>query len=146
MSSKKSRSTGGKGTKKLVPQEPPTPDWPAFKPLRSVEDLVLETIVDSQIIVVKNFWTSTLCKNYVSFLKTLPLVTTPGAPKKGEALRVNDRFQCQSEAFANRLWVETGLRELICGRARTYHAEDESMSEEQRELLWYGSLKFDHRQ
>ncbi len=42
-------------------------------------------------------------------------MTTPGAPKRGDALRVNDRFQIFDEGFANRLWTETGLRELVCG-------------------------------
>jgi hypothetical protein len=91
------------------------PDWPAFKPLITTSDLSISTIVDSQIVVVRNFWTSTLCKNYVSFLKGLPLTTTPGKPKKGDALRFNDRFQVVDENFANRLWIETGLREIING-------------------------------
>lgn len=91
--------------------------------------------MDSQIVVIKNFWTGTLCKNYVSFLKTLPLATTPGLPKKGEALRVNDRFQIIDPTFANRLWVETGLRELICGDDENEEGE-EGMSKKQREELW----------
>lgn len=91
--------------------------------------------MDSQIVVIKNFWTGTLCKNYVSFLKTLPLATTPGLPKKGEALRVNDRFQIIDPTFANRLWVETGLRELICEDDENEEGE-EGMSKKQREELW----------
>ena len=48
-------------------------------------------------------------------MKTLPLVTTPGKPKKGDAVRVNDRFQIDDPGFANRVWLETGLRELVIG-------------------------------
>lgn len=96
-------------------QQPQPPDWPPFKPLSLASDLSLSTVVDFQIIVVKNFWTKSLCKNYVSFLKGLPLTTTPGVPKKGEALRVNDRYRVIDEGFANRLWAETGLKELVCG-------------------------------
>jgi hypothetical protein len=113
-----------------------SPNWPVFKPLLPLSDIHLETVVDSQIVVARNFWTGTLCKNYVAFLKSLPLTTTPGKPKKGEALRVNDRFQVMDEGFANRLWVETGLRELICGREEGEQEED-GMSAEQRLELWY---------
>lgn len=63
------------------------------------------------------------------------MTTTPGKPKKGEALRVNDRFQINDELFANRLWVETGLRELICG-GDDEDGEEEGLSREEREELW----------
>jgi hypothetical protein len=75
-----------------------------------------------------------LCRNYVAFLKGLPLTTTPGKPKKGDALRFNDRFQVNDEVFANRLWMETGLRELVCGGEEG--DEEESMSKEERRELW----------
>jgi hypothetical protein len=115
----------------------PPPDWPAFKPLLSPTDLSLSTLIDSQIVTIQNFWTSTLCKNYVQFLKALPLTTTPGKPKKGEALRFNDRFQVQDEVFANRLWMETGLRELLLGEVEGYEGGGgEGMSLEQRRELW----------
>ena len=87
--------------------------------------------------VVRNFWTSTLCKDYVAFLKSLPLVTTPGVPKRGDAVRVNDRFQVVDEAFANRLWLETGLKDLICGtEEKTQEGDEEGMSTEERRELW----------
>jgi hypothetical protein len=93
--------------------------------------------VDSQIVVVRNFWTSTLCKDYVAFLKNLPLVTTPGVPKRGDAVRVNDRLQIVDEAFANRLWLETGLKDLVCGTEEdTQEGDEERMSTEERRELW----------
>ena len=97
-------------------------------------DLSLETLLPSQIVLVHNFWTGKLCKDYVSFLKTLPLVTTPGKPKKGDAVRVNDRFQVVDEQFAKRLWEETGLMGLVTGDG----SEDgeEGMSESERKELW----------
>jgi len=122
--------------KKTQPQV--TPNWPAFKPLLPTSDLSLTTITESQIVVIKNFWTSTLCKNYVSFLQTLPLVTTPGTPKKGDALRINDRFQINDARFANRLWIETGLRELVCGNDG--EGAEEGMPREEREKLWGGKV------
>lgn len=137
---KKSRAT--KAPPKLdtiAPTAPP--NWPAFKPLLPVSDLALSTVVDSQIVVVRNFWTSTLCKDYVAFLKSLPLVTTPGIPKRGDAVRVNDRFQINDEAFANRLWLETGFKELVCGSEEDSNEEqgyehEEGMSKEERRELW----------
>lgn len=123
------------------------PNWPAFKPLLSVSDLALSTVVESQIVVVRNFWTSTLCKDYVAFLKGLPLVTTPGIPRKGDAVRVNDRFQINDEAFANRLWLDTGLRELVCGSEEDNNEghedeQQEGMSKEERRELWYAMAQF----
>lgn len=65
------------------------------------------------IALVANFFPKSLCRDYVAFLRTLPMQTTPGRPKRGEAVRVNDRFQVHDPAFANRLWDQTGLRDAI---------------------------------
>lgn len=92
-----------------------TPNWPAFRPLVPELDLTFDDICPDQIVTIQNFWTATLCKNYVSFLSTLPLTTTPGTPKKGEAVRVNDRFQVTDAFFAERLWSETALKNLVLG-------------------------------
>lgn len=135
--SKKSRVS--KAPPKTEPKSATAPpNWPAFKPLLPVSDRCLSTVVESQIVVARNFWTSTLCKDYVAFLKGLPLVTTPGVPKKGDALRVNDRFQVNDEAFASRLWSETGLKDLICGSEdqETEGEEQGDMSREERRELW----------
>lgn len=66
-----------------------------------------------KIISISTFFPRNLCRDYVSFLQTLPLVTTPGKPKKGDAVRVNDRFQIDDEAFAKRLWEQTGLQDVV---------------------------------
>jgi len=50
------------------------PNWPPFTPLIPVSDLSLEEVLPGQVVTVPNFWTATLCKNYVSFLASLPLV------------------------------------------------------------------------
>ncbi len=68
------------------------------------------------------------------------MTTTPGKPKKGDALRFNDRFQVIDDQFANRLWEETGLRELVCsGNAGgdVGDEDEEMMSPEERKELWY---------
>ena len=70
-------------------------------------------------------------------------MTTPGKPKKGDAVRVNDRFQINDGGFARRLWEETGLKGLILGDEEEsgMDAEDEGgrekMSESERRELWY---------
>ncbi|KAF2475368.1 uncharacterized protein BDR25DRAFT_301074 [Lindgomyces ingoldianus] len=95
---------------------PPQPlEWPPFTPLIPELDISLQELLPGQIITISNFWTASLCKTYVSFLSSLPLTTTPGKPKKGDAVRVNDRFQIDDPAFAERLWSETALKNLILG-------------------------------
>ncbi|KAL9049626.1 MAG: hypothetical protein Q9162_007117 [Coniocarpon cinnabarinum] len=94
--------------------KPPSLNWPSFEPKISPEDLFLHELYSAQIVTISNFWTSSLCKKYIKFLRNLPLVTTPGKPRRGEAVRVNDRFQIEDAQFAERLWSETGLKDLIC--------------------------------
>lgn len=65
------------------------------------------------IALIPSFFPRSLCRDYVSFLKTLPLQTTPSRPKRGDAVRVNDRFQIDDPAFAQRLWEQTGLQEAL---------------------------------
>ncbi|KAI1851992.1 hypothetical protein JX266_002845 [Neoarthrinium moseri] len=92
------------------------PDWPPFKPPLPVTNLGLEPPVsafEDKIQVVRAFFPRSLCRDYVTFLQGLPLTTTPGQPKRGEAVRVNDRFQVDDFQFAQRLWLETGLKDLI---------------------------------
>ncbi|KAI6381832.1 hypothetical protein MCOR25_001062 [Pyricularia grisea] len=97
-------------------QEQQPPAWPVFKPPLPVSDLSLDTIVPGKVVVLHNFFPRSLCRDYVAFLKTLPLVTTPARPKKGEAVRQNDRFQVNDPDFAARLWLQTGLKEALTGR------------------------------
>ncbi|KAL2255531.1 hypothetical protein VTK26DRAFT_3178 [Humicola hyalothermophila] len=90
-----------------------TPSWPPFKPPLPVVDLTFDTLIQDKVVVLRSFFPRSLCRDYVSFLRQLPLVTTPGKPKRGDAVRVNDRFQIDNPQFAHRLWSETGLREAI---------------------------------
>lgn len=76
-------------------------------------DLYLDPLLPDQIYLIRNFLPASLCKTYVSFLSSLPLITTPGKPKKGDAVRVNDRFQIQDAVFAENLWRGTALQELV---------------------------------
>ncbi|KAI3148395.1 hypothetical protein CBS147325_3548 [Penicillium roqueforti] len=99
-----------------------TPNWPPLRPLLPATDLTLTPVLADQIYLIRNFLPGTLCKTYTSFLASLPLTTTPGAPKKDEALRVNDRFQIDDARFAEMLWSTTALKELVTTR----FDEDES--------------------
>lgn len=108
------------------------PNWPAFTPLVPEADLVLQQVLPNQIITIPNFWPAALCKTYVSFLSSLPLTTTPGKPKKGDAVRVNDRFQIDDPAFAENLWSQTALKNLVTGAL--------GLDEKQRHSLWGGDV------
>jgi hypothetical protein len=89
------------------------PNWPPLRPLIPASDLSLEPLLDDQIYLIRNFFTSSLCKTYVSCLSSLPLITTARNPKKGEAVRVNDRFQIHDAGFAESLWSSTALKRLV---------------------------------
>jgi hypothetical protein len=97
------------------------PHWPPLQPLIAASDLRLEVLVPTQILLIRKFWTSTLCKRYVQFLSNLPLTTTPGKPKKGEAVRVNDRFQVEDPDFATTLWNQTAICSLVQQSAGIEH-------------------------
>jgi hypothetical protein len=113
------------------------PNWPTLTPLIPEADLALNEMLPKQIVTIPNFWTATLCKTYVSFLSSLPLTTTPGKPKKGDAVRVNDRFQIDDAAFAERLWSETALKNLVTGTAEEGAL---GLTEAQRKELWGGEV------
>lgn len=134
------KKTKGEASSKSTPaqkQPLPKPNWPAFQPLIPASDLTLQEALPSQIVTIPNFWTATLCKSYVSFLSSLPLTTTPGKPKKGDAVRVNDRFQIDDPAFAERLWSGTSLKNLVLGLAEHDGLE---MDGAQRKELWGGEV------
>jgi hypothetical protein len=123
--------------KPSTPMPTPTPNWPAFAPLIPEADLSLQETLAGQIVTIPNFFTATLCKTYVSFLSSLPLATTPGKPKRGDAVRVNDRFQIDDPAFAERLWSGTALRDLVLGNTEN---DGLDMDDVQRRELWGGDV------
>lgn len=112
-----------------------TPDWPPLQPLVPSTDLSLTTVLEDQIFVIRNFFTTSLCKSYVSYLSTLPLATTPGKPKKGDAVRVNDRFQINDQGLAEGLWTETALKDLVSDGA-----VEEPQDKNGSQTLWGGEV------
>lgn len=104
------------GSREKVPQvSPPLPDWPTLQPLVPEADLALDTLLEGQVVLIRNLFTSNLCKKLVSFLSSLPLTTTPSRPKEGDALRVNDRIQFEDPDFAEQLFKSTALKSLLEG-------------------------------
>ncbi|KAF2138595.1 uncharacterized protein K452DRAFT_233983 [Aplosporella prunicola CBS 121167] len=128
---KKDSSANNNNNNKKDATNTSPPNWPPFKPLIPTTDLTLHELLPNQIITIPNFWPSSLCKTYVSFLASLPLTTTPVKPKKGDAVRVNDRFQIDDAVFARRLWEETALKALHDGLRLT---------RQQRRELWGGDV------
>lgn len=130
--------------KKLVQGEPQTDIAPPIKKIGwppiefdswKSDNLQLVHLVPGQIVTIPNFWSAALCKKYVSFLKDLPLVTTPGTPRRGDAVRVNDRFQIDDAAFADSLW-NAGLKHLVLDAGPGAIGE----GEDQLKQLWGGEV------
>lgn len=111
----KSKSSSSPQCQQQSPKQNQHPNWPPLRPLPPTSSLTLSPIIPDQIYLIKNFFTAPLCKNYVQFLSSLPLVTTPSRPKRGEAVRINDRFQVEDARFSGALWEGSGLREAVCG-------------------------------
>lgn len=104
-------STSAAATK--APSSAP-PAWPQFRPPLPVTDLNPQLHpATPRVVLVPSFFPRSLCRDYVAHLRTLPLLTTPSRPKRGDAVRVNDRLQVDDAAFAERLWAQTGLREAL---------------------------------
>jgi len=111
------------------------PVWPPLQLDRNDEQLELHHLLLNQIVTISRFFPAALCKRYVSYLSNLPLVTTPGVPRKGNAVRVNDRFQIDDPAFAEALWRSTGLKELILDAAQLPDAPSDGVKQ-----FWGGEV------
>lgn len=109
----KKQAVPKKGTPSAPTPAPPI-SWPQLTPLLPPSNLELEEVLPGQILTISKFFTATLCKTYVNFLQTsVSLTTTPGVPKRGHAVRVNDRFQIQDSTFAELIWSKSGLKDVI---------------------------------
>ncbi|KAK4556602.1 hypothetical protein LTR86_006173 [Recurvomyces mirabilis] len=121
----------------LIPKRDATvPRWPPLTHLPTATDLTLTNVFPNQILTIPGLRTPSLSKTYESFLPTLPLVTTPGNPKKGEAVRVNDRFQIQDARFAEQLWSATALKDLV----ESLSIDGRSLDESEKKVLWGGEV------
>lgn len=138
-----SKSTKGKAKPEYagnrVETPKPLPQWPVLEPVTFPDDIIVHHLLPGQIVTASNFWTASLCKSYVKFLSGLPLTTTPGVPQKGHAVRVNDRFQIDDAAFAERLWSESGLKNVVLDMAMAGLDESKPI-EERRSAFWGGEV------
>ncbi|CAK3735848.1 hypothetical protein DOTSEDRAFT_168591 [Lecanosticta acicola] len=117
-------------------QERDVPKWPSLQPLVPSSDLSIQCLLKDQILKIPRLWTASLCKNYVNFLSSLPLVTTPGKPKKGEAVRVNDRYQIDDPNFAEQLWSATALQALVTNPV----IDGTTLTDAEKRELWGGEV------
>lgn len=116
MAPKSKKALKAQTTTSSKPAAAPTkPDWPALTPLVPTLSLFIDPLVPSQILIIRNLFTSSLCSRYISFLSSLPLITTPVTKSRDLAVRVNDRFQIEDAGFAEALWSETALKALVLG-------------------------------
>ena len=133
--SKKPSAAGQKNSSVKVNTEEPAPriSWPPLAlPPPAVRELSIEPFLPSQIYLIHSFFPSSLCTTFTRFLSSLPLVTTPSKAKRGEAVRVNDRFQVQDEALAKELWTGTGLAQAILGENDVQAEEDANDNDEEK--------------
>ena len=115
----------------------PRLNWPPFNKFLSTSTCNVNIVHPNQIITIPQLWSSKQCSRYTSFLSTLPLSTTPAKAKKGDAVRVNDRFQVEDAVFAERLWSETNLKNVVLGTSDTNHLH---LTEQERRTLWKGDV------
>lgn len=77
--------------------------WPDLP--YSGRDLTLQTLIPDQVLLLPNAFTSKDCARWVSFLESsLALEPSPPVPKRGHAVRSNERFSIQDEQFAQALY------------------------------------------
>ncbi|KAK3719236.1 hypothetical protein LTR37_004455 [Vermiconidia calcicola] len=132
----KKQQPSAKSSNSNALNKPRTPDWLPLSPVLPAEDLTLGSLLDDQVLTIPRLWTASLCKAYVSFCSTLPLSTTPGKPKRGDAVRVNDRFQVDDPSFAERLWSSTALKQMVENPA----VDGKVLTAEEKQELWGGEV------
>jgi hypothetical protein len=132
----KSKAANSRVTPAAKQQPVARPDWPALTPDSPASDLECSSLLPAQILTIPRLFTSSLSSKYVAFLRSLPLTTTPGLPKRGDAVRVNDRYQIDDPDFARRLWEQTALKELVTAG----EIDGEPLDHEQRQKLFGGEI------
>lgn len=74
-----------------------------------------DCLIDDQIYIVHNMLTRTNCRNFMSFLLNTiaPIMTKPVPPRRGEAMRTNERFSSYDPNFAQSLFVDTNIDMMV---------------------------------
>lgn len=69
-------------------------------------ELVLKELIADQVLLLPEFFTPKDCARWTAYLESsgsVAMEPSPAVPKRGEAVRSNERFSVQDEAFAARL-------------------------------------------
>ena len=86
-------------------------DWPALVPTQGKPIQLIPGLI-----IIDNFFSKATLKRWTVFLNDsntpIQLQSSPPA-KSGEALRTNSRFAIEDANFAQSLWTDTALRELV---------------------------------
>ncbi|GAB5591722.1 hypothetical protein Unana1_06622 [Umbelopsis nana] len=93
--------------------------WPKLFPKA---DLQVEELLAGQIYTIPDFFTVKECDSLVAYIENnIQLQTTPAIPKRGEALRSNDRVSLTDATFASLLW-SMGIEGVTQSTASIYKA------------------------
>ena len=87
----------------------PSPDWPA---VTRADVLEVVTTLPDQIVLLHGVFSPESLKRWRAFMDGL-VFEPPRPPKRDEAARSNSRLAYTDAAFAERLWVDTGLRDAL---------------------------------
>jgi len=103
--------------KKKPPSKPPSANKPVqinFPPINTPPELRLPfiSVIEDQILVLPQFFSSETCKEYIVSFSTLPLLPSPPAGRN-EATRTNHRLAIEDPQFAKRLYTSTGLESFV---------------------------------
>ena len=85
------------------------PDWPA---ITRADMLEVETTLPDQIVLLHGLFAPESLKRWRAFIDGLAF-EPPRPPKRDEASRSNSRLAFTDAAFAERLWIDTGLWDAV---------------------------------
>jgi predicted 2-oxoglutarate/Fe(II)-dependent dioxygenase YbiX len=93
--------------------------WPKLFPK---SDLQVHELLPGQIYTIPDFFSVKECDSLISYIEAnIHLQTTPAIPKRGEALRSNDRISLSDANFANTLWT-IGIDKVVQSTSTIYKA------------------------
>jgi hypothetical protein len=100
--------------------------FPKLQPKGNLEVVQVEA---NHIYTIPNFLFGKECEAIIQYFEThLPLVATPGIPKKGFAFRNNDRQSLHNPHIANELWKTVGLGDMIQKQVKESRREGKGLN------------------
>ncbi|KAH8556547.1 hypothetical protein BGW37DRAFT_17293 [Umbelopsis sp. PMI_123] len=93
--------------------------WPKLFPK---SDLQAQELLPGQIYTISEFFSIKECDSLISYIENnIQLQATPAIPKRGEALRSNDRISVSDADFAHTLW-SLGVDNVVKSTSAIYKA------------------------